>query len=199
MADNDRAFVGDLSAFTPQAIAEASDYTEGDPVEWVNALIGAEYLSRDESAPPIVLDEPVGGNTHMVAWTDYCGDPTRKRIGRWQSPEELKAAETLESLVKNGKDAKSANPVFSLYLVYKYLKRGKNPDLVHDDKWDKLNKDRQISWIRKILEDGFDGDLKKAAQAVLEIGEYFERLGVMWDASTVHKRLTDWQEKRLGR
>ena len=103
-------------------------------------------------------------------------------------------------LVKSG-ESKGANDVFKLFQVYKYVKKHEDKAGVMEDKrWDKLNVGRNIRPCKTILE-AYEGDLKKAAKAVYEIGTYIEKDGFYrtWNMNTVLNLLTDFEEKRLIR
>lgn len=200
-----RCFDGDISSVTPEQIADASAFSEDKAVEWVKALIDTGFVSRDPSAPNLESGKALAGRAMLVNWTDFCGEPTRKKMERHTAATNGShaAATDLETLLSvsinsNSSKAVAVNPVFSLFRVLKYVKKDKDMGAVKTDtRWDTLNKDRQLPWCKKILQ-SYDGDLKKAATAMLQIGEYFENIGCTWDASTVHKRLTDWEEGRLG-
>lgn len=91
------------------------------------------------------------------------------------------------------------NKVFSLFLVYKYVKKNRNMDAVLNDKrWDRINFDRSSKWCRELLE-CYEGDINRASDAIIEIGTRMEKMSCLWDLATVHKRLTDWEEGRLDR
>ena len=103
---------------------------------------------------------------------------------------------SLALFVKKKKNSQKDN----LFLVYKYMKKKRNIESTkNDSRWDYLNKPTQINWMEKILNVGYGGDFKKAAQAILGIGEHYERIGYPWDGATVFKKLTDWEEGRLGK
>jgi hypothetical protein len=198
-AGNVRAFTGDLSAFTPEQVAEGADYSQDAAVAWVGSLIDAGLVSRDPSAPAMKPGETLDGHASIVGWLDFCGEPVRKRIERQTATDGSHAADdwltNLLGTVSNIE--KKKNPVFSLFLVYKYVKKNKDKNAVKEDiRWNKLN-ERQYPWIEKILKEGFDGELQEAAKAVLTVGEYYQKMGVNWDASTIHKRLSDYIDGNL--
>jgi hypothetical protein len=194
-----RCFNGDISSLTPEQVAEASAYPQDKAIELVKALVEFGFVSREPDAPPPQAGATLGGHAGWVGWLEECGEPTRKKVERQTAASGgiQTADDWLDSLLSNSNS--SANPVFKLFYVLKYVKKDKDKEAVKTDKrWDNLNKDRQLPWCKKILQ-SYEGDLKKAATAMMQIGEYFENFGCSWDASTVHKRLTDWEEGRLGK
>lgn len=89
--------------------------------------------------------------------------------------------------------------LWRVYLCYKFIKKGRNLDEVLNDKrWDEINFGRQGRWCKEILK-CYGGDVDKASDAIVCIGEFYEKIGCLWDMSSVHKRLTDWEEGRIGR
>lgn len=197
-ADNPRAYTGDLSAFTPEEIAQAA-LCPSEPVEFVKALVDAEYISRDPEAPAIALGEVLVGGTRLTGWSDICGEPIRKRMARAQQKAGTVNEDLLEELIGlNSAKDKPDGPLWSLFMVYKYIKKSKDIQAVKEDRrWDELNKQQQLPYLKRIL-GAYNGDLREASRAVIGIGEHYERLGYLsWDGSTVIKRLTDWDDGRL--
>ena len=200
-----RAFTGDLSEFTPEQIAKAAEYSSEDPqkaIEWAKALIASELIIRDPAAPEIQLGEPLNGHATLADWLELCGDTCRRRIERRSVSDNVGQAQDsvgeLLSLCSSGSSSRAVTPIWKLYLVYKFVKKGKDRTELKDERWDKINTGMNMPWLKKILE-AYENDLKKSAKAVLEIGDYFEGHGLTWNSSTVYKRLTDWEEGRLGR
>jgi len=196
-AERMRAFTGELSAFSPEAIAEAADY-KGDCIRFVKGLVDAHYISRDPEAPEIKPGEALEGHAAIPSWTDFCGEPIKKRIERQVAAGGGSQADAdfFDTLISPD-GVTSKNPVWSLFLVFKYIKKDRDKKAVKEDKrWDNLNSS-QLRSIKKILH-AYEGDIKQAAKAVIEIGEKYEKIGCFWDASTVHRRLTDWEEGRFG-
>ncbi len=104
----------------------------------------------------------------------------------------------VDDLTKSN-EMEKANPVYKVYLIYKFIKKHKNKEeTITDKRWDKLNSARELKHCKRIL-DAYDKDVKAAAKAVFEIGEYFEKCGVTWTCSSVYNRITDWEEGRLDK
>ena len=104
-----------------------------------------------------------------------------------------------DSLLNNTSDVK-INAPFKLYSVFKYVKLGKDKEAVKlNKKWDMVNLNKSMQAAKEILK-YYDGDLKKAAIAVLEIGDYMEnKLRGPWSLWAVQKNLTEWEEGRLAK
>lgn len=105
----------------------------------------------------------------------------------------------LKEMTTFPEDSKEPNEVYKLYLVYKYVKKGFKKEELKDLRWDGPNRGPGLKASKNILK-YFGGDVKKAAQAVLEIGTYFdEKFTGPWSMMAIYNRLTDWEEGRLGR
>lgn len=115
--------------------------------------------------------------------------------------DEIKDENDIDVLVNQPtKNGGRTDPVRRLFWVYKYVKKKKDMAAVREDaRWDRLNGPDQENHLRKLLFEAYDGDIQKAAKAIQEIGNYYEKIGCMWDCRTILRRLTDWEEGRLGR
>jgi len=199
-----RAFTGDISQFTPEKIGEVACYRPAEPMaylSWTQAIIDSELVIRDPAAPPIQLGEPIGGGATISDWLDTCGEATRKRIERRTKADDVGQgfdSDIGRLLSANGK-ANTTTPLWRLFMVFKYVKKGKDMEAVRsDNRWNLLNKDMSFPWLKRIL-DAYDGNLEQAAAVVLKLGNHFAEKGLTFNASTIYKHITDLEDDNLGK
>lgn len=200
-SEKHRAYTGDLSGFIPETLAEAAKY-QGEPLDFIGALIHSGLVVREKDTEGIEHGKEVGGFAALDNWLEECGETCRRRIERRTTSDSVgQEQDGIDCLLKEcdptTQGKRPCSPVWSLFLVLKYIKKGKSKEgLYTDARWDALNKGANLPWLKKIL-DAFEGETKRAALALLEISDWLEKIGCSWNAATIYKKITDWEEGRL--